>query len=96
MEHIKGHQDLTMPIDQLSKKARLNVRADELATDGLKSQVHGIYCELTANPDSLWINNEPITSKVKTCVRTAHLSKPLLAHLMKKLDVNQQTLDCTW
>jgi hypothetical protein len=96
MEHVKGHQDATTPIDQLSKEARLNVRADELATDALKSQVHGIYCELTANPVSLWIDNQPITSKVKTCVRTAHLSKPLLTHLMTKLDVDQQTLDCIW
>jgi hypothetical protein len=96
MEHVKGHQDATTPINQLSNEAKLNVRADALATDALKSQVHGIYCELPANPVSLWIDNQPITSKVKTCVRTAHLSKPLQEHLMKKLGVNQQTLDCIW
>jgi hypothetical protein len=66
MEHVKGHQDATTPVDQLSKEARLNVQADELATNALKSQVHGIYCELTAFPVSLWIDNDPITSKVKT------------------------------
>jgi hypothetical protein len=96
MKHVKGHQDAIIPINQLSKEARLNVRADHLAKDALKSHVHGIYCELPANPVSLWIDNQPITSRVKTCVRTAHLSKPLLEHLMKKLAVNQQTLDCIW
>jgi hypothetical protein len=96
IEHVKGHQDATTPIDQLSIEARLNVQAEELATDALKSQVHGMYCELPANQVSLWIDNQPITSKVKTCVRTAHLSQPLLAHLLKKLDVNEQTKDCIW
>jgi hypothetical protein len=96
MEHLKGHQDTTTPINQLSKEARLNVRADLLATEALKSQAHGKYCELPANPVSLWIDNHPITSKMKTCVRTAHLSIPLLAHLMTKLEVDQQTLDCIW
>jgi hypothetical protein len=96
MVHVKGHQDATTPIDQLSNEARLNIRADELATDALKSQVHGIYCELPANPVSLWIDIEPITTQVNTCVRTVHLYKPLLALLMKKLEVNQQTLDCIW
>jgi hypothetical protein len=96
MQHVKGHQDTTTPINQLSKEARLNVRADALATEALKSHVHGIYCELTANAATLWIDNQPITSKVKTCVRTAHLSKPLLTHLMQKLAVNQQTLDHIW
>jgi hypothetical protein len=95
-EHVKGHQDTTMTVDKLSKEARLNVQADELATNALKTQAHGIYCELTANPVSLWIDNEPITSKMKTCVRTAHLAKPLLEYLGKKLEVSQTTLDCVW
>jgi hypothetical protein len=89
MEHVKGHQDATKPIDQLSNEAGLNVQAEDLATDSLKTQVHGLYCELPANPVSILIYNQPITSKVKMCVRTAYLSKPLLAHLMKKLEVNQ-------
>jgi hypothetical protein len=76
-----------------SKEARRNVQADKLATNALKSQVHGIYCELTANPVSLCIYKEPITSKVKTCVRTAHLATPLLEYLGKKLEINQTTLD---
>jgi hypothetical protein len=71
LKHVKGHQDTTTAVDQLSKESRLNVQADKIATNALKSKGNGIYCEFTANPVSLWVDNEPITSKVKTFVRKA-------------------------
>jgi ribonuclease HI len=36
-EHVKGHQDDTVPMQELSLPARLNIRADALATEALKS-----------------------------------------------------------
>jgi hypothetical protein len=40
-EHVKGHQDKTVPIHELSLPAQLNILANALATDTLKSSESG-------------------------------------------------------
>jgi hypothetical protein len=78
--HVQGQQDSTTPEHELNVEARLNIRAEKLATAAMKAQQKPKYHELPYNRVNVWIDTASFTSKVKMALRTGYLSTPILEH----------------
>ena len=83
--HVKGHQDGTDLLENLSAEAQLNVRMDEIA--GLCRHSHAKHLKTrthTGNNIVLEINGEIITSNMHSTLRFEKTARPLRDHIMKK------------
>eukprot|EP00957_Ditylum_brightwellii_P040642 3076251-Ditylum_brightwellii.AAC.1 len=70
---VKGHQDEELCHEELKWEEQLNVRADELATMAKSEISHKDWREqfdiLPACHAQLFINNKPITRRLKATIR---------------------------
>lgn len=72
----------------------MNVEADELAASMSKNDFYNIpYSPFPAVKAQLYINQEPITSKYKECLRTAFLTQDLREYYGKKFEWDSEVLD---
>jgi hypothetical protein len=94
--HVKGHQDSTKPMEELSTEAKLNIEADRLASLPLKQVPQASYQDFCANHVSLFVDSEPVTAKIKTILRTSHLKAPLKRHLQKQYKWSDNTINNIW
>jgi hypothetical protein len=71
-EHVKGHQDAVVPVDQLTRMEQLNILADALATEGLDIAEPQRTCYfITPSIVELRVNHTTITSHYATHLRQA-------------------------
>lgn len=96
IQHIKGHQDMNTPYQQLSLKAQLNCDADKLANEYIVDHPNDDYTTALLLPTSgiqLNLSTGTISSKLKQELRLARTTPPMFAHLTERFGWNQTTLD---
>jgi hypothetical protein len=77
-EHVKGHQDEVVPVDQLTRMEQLNILADELATHGLAISTEERLCPfIIPSIVELRVNYTTITSHYATHLQQAAGSESL-------------------
>ena len=95
--HVKGHQDNTIPYDELSRPAQLNVQADKLATIQLKKKQRSTpYYRLPASKVMLVINRQEITAGFKFFIRNAYLTPDLRTYMIDKFNWHATVPDMIW
>jgi hypothetical protein len=95
IEHVKGHQDNTASTIPLSRPASLNVEADRLAGLHLELPIPDYY-DFDANPVTLRVNGDVITSKYKYILRNCYLTQGLREYMVHKYDWSQDIPDKIW
>ena len=96
LEWIKGHQDETMPIDELPLKARLNCHADQLANEYLTSNPTVNFSNVPMLPTSgchLQLKKGTVTYNIKHEVKLARTTPPLRKRLCSKHAWDAETFD---
>jgi hypothetical protein len=86
LRHVKGHQDKSKKIADLPQPARLNVRADELATKALEQQ-QTQFQTLKYNTYLYW-KNKPVTKGEKSTIRKAVHKDALQKKLLNTVKVS--------
>jgi ribonuclease HI len=104
-EHVKGHQDKTIPMHELSLPARLNIRADVLATDELQNVERGNeFMEMIRTPHcgAFIINkniqerrNETMTRGEAKALKEKYLQQQLMEYFEERFgfDTTKKTID---
>ena len=85
-EHVKAHQDCTVPYDDLpTRQAQVNTDMDALATD-IRESTHPIpkIPVFQSSCVAVLINNSVITDKLGKRLRTHITSKPLIQYLLAR------------
>ena len=93
--HIKGHQDLTQPLDSLSLPARLNVHADELAGQyQYPPETSSTLCPLILGTTiHLQSPDGTITSNYRNNLRRRANTPVICQFIRSKLNWSQETFD---
>ena len=92
--HMKGHQDMATPAEQLSIEAILNVQADALAGRFLRQDpVPKPMCYMFPNTHAhlLLINDCTITYRYPLRIRNAEYDPPMIVYLKEKYGWNDAT-----
>ena len=95
--HVKGHQDRTNTLSSLTWEARLNIRADSLATTAKEEITHS---NKSTNPISypaskinLYIDDNLITKHYPKAILRAHTTGAMRQYLEKKFKWDTQVCD---
>jgi hypothetical protein len=96
--HVKGHQDKTIPLKQLSYPSQLNVHADWLATQAYEkySGVHPQHVHYPASQCTLYINNKAVNRAYRAYrayMRRAYSSHDAREYLMEKYKWDHHTCE---
>jgi hypothetical protein len=95
-EHVKGHQDRTKALDKLTIPEYLNVKADELATDALKSHLfekpNDRDIKFPSCNTSLMRDGKIISSKERYTTMWTWAEYNLQDYYTKRLNINEQEI----
>ena len=95
LHHIKGHQDRTIPYDDLDPIAQMNVDADKLATYELH-EFGQIYKIVPFDPScgvALCIDGSTITRNIERSVQEKLFLGPLRSYLCNRFQWSNETFD---
>jgi hypothetical protein len=93
LQHVKGHQDRTN--DTLNNDAKMNIRADELATESLQMK-NAKPLDLPHAEEILKINGELVTSKQSSSLRQIFHSTQMREFLNTSNKWTGPTIDNIW
>jgi hypothetical protein len=95
--HVKGHQDETRHVSELSTEAQLNVKANDLATDALNDALEGnsttTFYQFPAAQCHLTIDGVPVLSNVVRPLRDAFHFKQYKQYLTDNLKWTPETIE---
>jgi hypothetical protein len=85
--HVKGHQDDTKSKSTLTYQAKLNIRADELATQAYQKYYrHTPHVHYPASKCTLYINKLAVNRSYRSYLRRAYASHDARAYLTEKFN----------
>ena len=90
--HVKGHQDLSLKINNLSIPAELNILCDKLATEAREQMTIPSILDTTIpqTEATLFIKNIQITEKLKDNIRHSLYNTQIQQYLQKNIIGQQQ------
>ena len=96
INHVKGHQDRSIPLIDLPWEAQLNIEADALATSSYTKTSKSTYKPFPANPVVLTVGTMNVTSKQRSVMHSAYLSQPLRSYMKYEYKWSNYTLSNMW
>ena len=87
--HVKGHQDTSIPYEDLPFQAQCNVDCDELCTEILDDRMRCYDADESAptmpnNPASVQIDAKSVTKKLDNAIRMKKTYLPLRKYIIEK------------